>query len=201
MKVLIFLFILLLSAIPAMANTVVFEFSGFIDTINSNENNALGNVYLNQPFNGWFSYSSVPDQTSNPDYGVYVQDASISTTLGALALNYLDDQIYVTVANDYTDGEDRFWFGVDASNGDFSFTNYGIHLDDSTGMVYNTGVLPMSIDLADFDSTRFLLKGYALPDGDWFDVEGEITNITAVPEPATFLLLGLGWVVLRKKGL
>ena len=199
MKILILLFVLLWSIVPVAANTVKFEFSGFIDEIEANTNNALPGIHLNQPFHGWFSYSFVPDQTTNPDYGVYSQNASISTTLGTLVFDHIDAHVYIRVANNYTDDEDIFSHAVDALSGNFSFTKYGVYLTDSTGMVFNTGELPTSLDMAQFDSTRFMLKGYSLPNHDWFDVEGEITSITTVPEPSIFLLFALGGLILRRK--
>lgn len=199
MKKLIFLFALLLSAVAVTADSYEFEFSGYIDVIEANTNNALPGIYLNQPFHGWFSYSIVPDQTPNPDYGVYSQNASISTTLGTLDLDHIDDHIYIRVANDYTNGEDIFSHAVDASNGSFGFTKYGLYLTDSTGTVFNTGQLPVSFDLSQFDSRRFMLKGYSLPNTDWFDVEGEITSLTLVPEPITLASLFLGALFIRNK--
>ncbi|MBA7637709.1 hypothetical protein ES703_45356 [subsurface metagenome] len=137
-RILIIFAVVVLSMLPTsnMADTVEFEFSGFIDNINSNENNALGNVYLNQSFDGWFTYSSVADQyPSSATTGHYHQDASISVTLGTQTLSYIDDYVYIRVYNNYSN-EDEFSFAVDASQGDFSFTYYGVDLTDSTGMVF-----------------------------------------------------------------
>ena len=200
-RILIIFAVVVLSIFPTsnMADTVEFEFSGFIDIINSNENNALGNVYLNQPFDGWFTYSSVPDQSSDPVYGSYGQDASISVTLGTQIISYIDDYVIIVVSNnDYT-GADSFLHVVDATQGDFSFTYYGVDLTDSTGMVFNNDDLPMSFDLAQFDSSMLVIAGYKLPNWDWFYVGGEITNMTLIPEPATLLLLGLGGLALLRK--
>lgn len=200
-RILIIFAVVVLSIFPTsnMADAVEFEFSGFIDNINSNENNALGNVYLNQSFDGWFSYSSVPDQyPSSATTGHYHQNASISVTLGTQTLSYIDDYVYIRVYNNYSN-EDKFSFGVDASQGDFDFTGYGIYLSDSTGVVFNNDDLPMSFDLAQFDSTRLTIAGYKLPNHDWFDVGGEITNMTLIPEPGTLLLLGFGGLALLRK--
>jgi hypothetical protein len=181
-----------------MANTVEFEFSGYIDDISANENNALGNVYINQPFEGWFTYSSVPDQSPNPAYGRYHQNASISVTLGTQTITYFDDFVYIRVYDNYR-GEDEFSFAVDNRQGDFEFTGYGVHLSDSTGVVFNSDALPMSFDLTHFDSARLELHGHKYPVWDWFDVSGEITSLILIPEPATLLLLGFGAVLLRKR--
>ena len=197
MKLIILTLIFVSVSFPVMANTVEFEFSGFIDNISSNENNALGNVYLNQPFDGWFSYSSVADQYPSSDTtGHYHQDASISVTLGTQTLSYIDAYVYIRVYDNYSN-EDEFSFAVDASQGDFAFNGYGIRLSDSTATVFNSDALPMSFDLAQFDSPRLIIRGSKLPNSDWFDVEGEITSL--VPEPATIFLLGLGGIALLTK--
>ncbi len=187
MKSIMLNLIFLSLSLPVMANTVKFEFSGYIDIINSNENNALGNVYLNQPFNGWFSYSSVADQyPSSATTGHYHQDASISVALGTQTLSYIDDYVYIRVYDNYQ-GEDTFSFGVDATQGDFNFTFFGVYLSDSTGMVFNNDDLPMSFNLAQFDSSRLVIAGYKLPNWDWFDIGGKITNMTLVPHlPTTY---------------
>ena len=82
---------------------------------------------------------------------------------------------------------------------DFNFTLYGVRFSDSTGMAFNNDDLPMSFDLAQFDSTRLAICGYKLPNSDWCNIGGEITNMTLIPEPATLLLLGFGTVLVRKK--
>lgn len=195
------LFVCLLLSVPlGMAEAVTFEFSGFIDTINDNTNNVLPGIYTGQAFEGRFSYSAVPDQRPTyPQYGSYHQTASISTSLGALDLDYIDSYIYIRTTN--LDNCDSFSFLVDAINGDstLAFTGYGIELIDFTGAVFNTDALPMSLDLAQFDSKRFLLRGYSFPDLDLFDVEGEITGLTLVPEPMSVLLLAFGCSLVKKR--
>lgn len=179
-----------------MANTVEFEFSGYINEISANENGALGNVYINQPFEGWFTYSSVADQRTHPAYGNYHQDASISVTLGTETINYFNDHIYIRVCNS---DEDAFSFGVDNRQGDFGFTSYGVKLSDSQNVVFDSDDLPMSLDLNMFDSAIFKIAGYKYPDQDWFNVSGEITSLTPVPESATIMVFAFSGLFLRRR--
>ena len=188
-------------SLAVIADTVEFEFSGFIDTIYVNENNALGDVYINQPFEGWFSYSSVPDQwPDSVETGCYHQDASISVTLGTQTLSYIDDFVYIWVHNNhYYYNADIFSFGVDGPQGDFDFGSYGVQFYDSTGTVFDNDDLPMSFELAQFDSARLTILGRKIPSSGSFDIGGEITSITLIPEPGTVLLLGFGGLALLRK--
>ncbi len=184
---------------PVQATSVEFEFSGFINAVYSNENNALGNVYIAQPFEGWFTYSSVPDQyPTSPSTGHYFQHTSISVALDSQTLSYIDAVVYIRVYDNYSSG-DTFSFGVDASQGDFDFTNYGVRFSDSTGTVFIDDSLPMSFDLAQFDDRELTIAGYRTPNGDWFHVTGEVTSLTLVPEPGTVFLFGLAGVGLLRR--
>lgn len=184
-------------SISVMAVTVEIEFSGYIDSITSNPGNVLGDLVLGQAFSGLLSYSDVPDQNpGSNNYGNYSQDASISVDLGTKTVSYIDDYVYINV---YNGTSDEFDFAVDGGEVDFNFTYFGISLIDSTASVYDDASLPMEFDISDFDSRRFKIYGYALPNWDWFEVDGEITHIAVVPEPGTVLLFCLGGLIFRRR--
>ena len=197
MKLIMSIMLVLSIPLASIGSPLTFEFSGYIDYIEANENNALGNLSLNQPFHGWFRYSVVPDQDADTNYGYYGQDASISVTLGTLTLPYIDDYVYVRVGNNYyNNNEDAFVHVVDGGQGDYNFTKFGIYLFDSTGTVYDNDALPVSFDLAQFDSTRLDIYGSTSPVYNWFAVEGEITDITFVPEPISLILMATSFTIL-----
>ena len=187
------------TAIPVRAEIVTFEFEGYIDNIVKNENNVIEGVYLNQPFTGWFNYSTdVQDLApSNPLSGLYYQDASIVVNLGDQTYPYLDGFINFTITND-NDG-DKFFYVVDGGYGDYGFTWFGLELTDSTGTVFATDDLPVSLNIDDFDSAFFRMAGDEIATSDYFRIEGQITNIQYIPEPTSFVLLALGGVALRIK--
>lgn len=193
------LFIIFLMPISASAQILTFEFEGYIDNIVKNENNVIEGVYLGQTFNGWFNYSTdVPDlYPSNPLRGTYYQDASIVVNLGDQTFPYIDGFINFFITND-NDG-DEFLYGVDGAYGDYSFTSLRICLTDSTGTAFATDELPLSLNIEDFDSALFRMVGDEIATSDFFQIEGQITNIQYVPEPASLLLLALGAAVARKK--
>ena len=192
------LFITSLTSATACAEILTFEFEGYIDNIVKNENNVIEGVYLNQPFTGWFNYSTdVPDlNPSDPLRGTYYQDASIVVNLGGQTYPYLDGFIYFSIAND-NDG-DRFFYVVDGEYGDYSFTWFGLELIDSTGTAFATDDLPISLNIEDFDSAFFRMGGDEISTSDFFQIEGQITNIQYIPEPASLILLALGAVIMKK---
>ncbi len=197
MKRMIVLLVVVWLSYACYGEVIEYEFSGFIDTINNNQNNVLPGVTINQPFEGTFSYSIVPDY--DPDstrHGGYYQDASISVSLDYFTLSYLDDFVYFSIRDEISSGEDRFYFVVDGQQGDYNFSNFGIILLDSTRQVFTDDSLPLSLDLNDFTSSKLLLIGRKQMQ-DYFNVEGTITSLTLVPEPATMSLLFGGLLLMN----
>lgn len=190
-----------LNSKSAAGQVLTFSYEGIIDTINDNENDAIPGLHLGQEFHGWFQYEIVPDQDSSIYHGEYNQDTSIAVTLDDLTISYLDDFVYVRVYNigAGSPSNDAFSFAVDGGEVDYNFTYFGIELEDSTDTVFDSDALPISFDLTQFDSTRFKLHGYKLPNWDWFSAEGQLTSLVQIPEPGTILLLGFGAVMLGKR--
>ncbi len=193
---------LMYSPNKAAGQVLTFSYEGIIDTIDNNENNAIPGLHIGQQFNGWFQYEIIPDQYEPTYYGMYHQDTSIVCTLGDLTIEYLDDYVYVRVLDGNTASSsfpdrDEFGFAVDNQHGDYGFANFGFSLVDNTEEVFDSDALPTFLDLSQFDSPRFLLKGSK--SGDSFDAEGELTYLVQVPEPGTVLLLGLGGLTLLRK--
>lgn len=185
-------------SLNVFADVLIYEFSGHINEINENENNVLGDIQTGQSFSGWFSYStSVPDQRPDTNYGTYHQDASIQIDIGGLTLSYLDDFVYVRTQNGIS--EDSFGFAVDAQQGDYNFTYFGLELIDSEAGVFDTDAIPLALDLSHFDSPVFILSGSHGPYVDYFSLRGQITSLELVPEPCTLAMLALGGFLIRRR--
>ena len=195
MKRMIVLLVVVCLSYACYGQVIEYEFSGFIDTIDDNQNNVLPGLTINQPFEGTFSYSIVPDQSSLSRLGRYNQDASISVSLDNFTLSYLDDFVYFSVSDQISPGEDRFSFMVDGQQGDYNFTLFGVRLIDSTRQAFTDDSLPLSLDLNDFTSNKLHIVGYK--EANLFQIEGTITSLTLVPEPATMSLLFGGLLLMN----
>lgn len=81
------------------------------------------------------------------------------------------------------------------SNGvEISSISFG--LSDSTHATLSSNALPLIAPvLSDWDATSLQIYGI----GNSLSIQGAITHVVLVPEPATLLLLGLGGLVLRKR--
>jgi hypothetical protein len=197
MKRFFFLIIILGFSLVVSANSI-FEFSGYVDSINYNENNVI-DVTMGQQLTGWFSYEIVPDLNSNTSVGEYFQDnASMSMTLGTETVEYLNDFVYLRT---YDQSTDNFSFMVDSTLPGYAGIWMHIILDDSTGTVFSSDALPTSLELAEFDSARFVFAGNKF-NNDQYDsyyIQGDVTDLVAVPEPTTLTLLTLGGMLIRKR--
>jgi hypothetical protein len=85
---------------------------------------------------------------------------------------------------------DVFWNGV--SQGVFTYKIHGSSIYDFTWDVYERTLVGTGNDVLEFRSVK-PLEGYAAGYGAFID---DVSLNTAVPEPGTLLLLGLGLAVL-----
>jgi len=197
LSILIFVLSLLISNV--FAETIEFEFEGYVDVLEENTDDGM--FYMGQQFQGSFSYCLIPDlDLGAVSYsGAYHQNASLSVMLDTANINYSDSWVFIRVYNGFPNGEDSFSFGVDAQYEEYNFTKFGIELTDSTGAVFNSDALPTSLDLSAFDSVRFCFAGYKNGFSDWFHAEAQITKLTLIPEPCSVVLLGLGSIALLRR--
>jgi hypothetical protein len=180
---------------PALAQLYTYEFSGYVTQI-TNQNNAIPGVYLNQPFTGLFSYSSMPFSST----GIYDQPASLTIKLGSFTLTHTDKTCQITVINNLTSATgkvDSFTFHASGTQGLYNYTRSGVTLQDSTRTVFTTTALPETLLLSAFNSAKMNLTG--TKGADTFNIIGNINSLKLVPEPATLLLLTAALPFLRRK--
>lgn len=83
---------------------------------------------------------------------------------------------------------------------DFALNQIDFFMNDFSGSVFNSGNLPTSFDLADFDAAAFNLLVVGS-----FDIRSDLVSLTMVPEPSVFWslislgLIGMGVVHWQRK--
>jgi hypothetical protein len=190
--VLLFLAILFAAVPVSAAVTYTYQFTGTIDAIGQNQNNAIPGVYAGQTFSGWFSYNS---DTLTTEIG------ALSFTLGSFQPAVIDDRLYLIIMN-YTappvnpSTYDMLSAMYYDTQGEYAFWRTGIVLEDTTCTALSTTQLPTNLTLSMFTSARFDIIG--IKGSDPFNISGAITGLSPIPEPATLLLLAGVTLCLRR---
>lgn len=120
----------------------------------------------------WINYTFVGiGQT----YVSEAESANVSVT------NDVDDMLYIST---------NYGWGATRQSAGLGFTDFG-------GALYSNGLIPQSIDLADFDRSRLFASWNRGSDGGLIMIHADLTSLTridtaAVPEPGSMGLLMLG---------
>jgi len=202
--VILMLGVLLCAGGLARGELITIEIEAVVDTV---EDDGPGDGYLNGQINpgdiitGYYCYeSTTPD--SNPfdsvgDYWHYSSPYGIFLSVGGFNFQTDPDnvQFLVEIVNDNA-GLDAYvvhsYNNLSISGGTI-VEHISWQLDDSTQMVLTDTILPtIAPNLDDWQSNHLCIAGERT-----FGIWAHVTS--AVPEPATILLLGLGGLFLRKR--
>jgi len=122
----------------------------------------------------------------------------ITYTIAGIDQKYTSGDQYanLTVTNDY---DDMVYISTEYGTGS-TRQSAGLGFTDFGGALYSNGLIPQSLDLADFDRSRLFGSWYRGSDGGLIMIYADLTSLTridaaAVPEPGSMGLLMLGCAV------
>jgi len=188
----------------ANAELITIQIEGLVDTVEDDGDYLEDQIHVGDIITGWYTYDTdTPD--TNPDetvghYWHYASPAGISLSVSGLEFQSDSSNVefLIGVGNNGSMGDDVYWLSSPSNNSLPNGTSVeGIvwQLEDNSGMVLSDDSLPeLPPDLPLWSSGNTLRL-----DGErgGYMIYGHITS--AVPEPCTILLLGLGVLsVIRK---
>jgi hypothetical protein len=189
---------------------LAYKFSGTIDYREGNSHGGFFNV--GTPVTGWYCFN-----TNSPDFNPntkLIQTYSIGNPYGfKIVINgitFSTDNASMLFSNDNS-GEDRYQVNATGlpltPSGSFSGSENMNNISGTLMLVDNSQryfpgsevFVPMTTpSLSQFDYTKIRFSADISSTWDLY-FTAQITELTAIPEPGTILLLGLGAALLRRK--
>jgi hypothetical protein len=204
--------VLLFSFTPAQAEIIKIGFTGLVDSVTDPCNLLENGVHQNDPITGFYIYdSTTPDTNPLPIYGTYsYSGAPYGISLTIVSVTFQTDPLNVnfsvSVAND-NQGNDSYsiisYNNLTLVNG-VIVDNLSWDLVDNLGTAISTTDLPITPpDLSKWPFNNLYIYGGIGGTPPCFDepfqINGHVTSVYLVPEPATLLLVGIGGLFLRKR--
>jgi len=202
---------------PAAATIITVGVTGTIDSIETAGFVFDGSVGNGTVMTGFCSYDTeAPDQEPGEYNGLY-PIISISMTIGNYTFmhNPLSSEtagfLVTTVDPGYGVGSsDSYFEGTVFGGGSpftyddiiWGYTGFGLmSLSTRSNEYISTDALPSSFpDLSVFEVGKGFGAGFYDESGyKYFEISGEVTSLTVIPEPGTVFLLGLGSLALIRK--
>lgn len=210
-------FLLLLITTPFLchANIIEIGFTGLVDSVGDEYNLLEGAVQTGNSISGFYIYNSdTPDsEPDNENLGFYEHWTSpfgMTVTIGDLTFQTDSTNVDFAIGlyDNYNSSAD--FCAVTSLNNldlDDGLSIDGLHwqLDDPNGTALSSDILPLTPpDLSKWQGNALSISGgmYPFPspgEKTLFGINGHVTDVWLVPEPATLLLLGLGGFLLRKR--
>jgi hypothetical protein len=196
--------VFLAGASPANGYPVTIYIEAVVDSVQDSGYYLEGKISSGNLITGYYIYESTTPDSSPADpvvghYYHYNPPAGVSLTVGGFDFktNPTNVNFLLGIGNNGPSGNDIYWFtsynNVPLSNGTL-VDSIVWQLDDPTGNALSSDTLPTTPPVLDDWQS---IVGLRLEGDRTFLVNAHITS--AVPEPATFLLLSLSGIMLRKR--
>jgi hypothetical protein len=190
-------------ALPANGYPVTIYIEAVVDTVQDSGNYLEGKISAGNLITGYYIYESTTPDSSPADpvvghYYHYSPPAGISLTVGGFDFKTdpANVDFLVGIVNNNTSGHDIYWIhsynNIDLSN-ETSVDSISWQLNDPTGTVFSSDTLPVTPPFLDNWQTNILNISGDRTFGIWAHVT------SAVPEPVTIVLFGIGGLFLIKR--
>lgn len=196
---------LLLRPPDAHAALVTIQIEAVVDSVQDEGDYLEGKITPGDIITGSYTYDlSAVDSNPSSSIGVYeYRMVDVGMSLSVAGCEFATDPtspwFFVETRNNWA-GSDAYWF-ISVNNvpmiNEIPITLYWI-LEDSTETALGSDGLPTSAPAIEAYDYNVL----AIVGGDWraggiFNIEAHVTS--AIPEPCTILIFGLGATLLRKR--
>jgi hypothetical protein len=207
--------VLLLSFTPIKAEIIQIGLTGLVDYVDDPYNLLGSGVTEGAQITGFYIYDSeTPDSEPSVEFGIYKHTSTpyiMSLTIGSLIFqtNPTNVDLVIGLTNNYSGGS---WdsYGVTSYNNltldnGVSIDRLHWQLDDYSGTALSSDALPTTPPvLSQWQSNQLSVRGgmYPFPpDGTktLFGINGHVTSVYLIPEPASLILLATGGLLLNRK--